>query len=343
MNNIKKHKKIKDIVAQYYSDGYDADNKDRMEKIFQAWYVNERDAEIKDKALYELWLKEEGNIEGPTQKCFDTVLKKCKEAVPNEQLIPETKKTIRLIPRIAAAAIMTGFIIGGILLFNLNGSKAEQITVIVPNAKIETVELYDGSKVTINSGSKITYNNNFKKAKTRTVELEGEAYFEVTENKKIPFIVKTKQMDVEVLGTTFNVEAYPERDVTSVILATGKVSINTAGNSLHTIEPYQQLVYSHTSDTEHITTLTDEMMNLALGWTTMNLAFDHLTLPQIAKVIERHYNIKVNIDSTVPLTGCYSGKINDNDSLDDIMEILQYIIPNMEYNIKDDTLTIIKR
>ena len=336
-----RQKTISDIVRQYYNDEYDADKKERVEEIFHAWYTDERDSKIKDKALYDLWIQEVGSIEKPDKKHFNKVLTKCK-AVPEKPLIIKAKKRLSLIPGIAAA-ILIGLIMGGISILILNKEKPEQVSIVVPNAKIETIELADGSKVTINSGSKITYNKNFRKAKSRIVELEGEAYFEVVKNKKAPFIVKTKQIDVEVIGTTFNVEAYPERDVTSVILATGKVNINTAENKKFTIDPCQQLVYTHTSAMEDITTLTEEMMNIALDWTTMNLTFDSLTLPQIAKAIERHYDINVNIESVVPLTGCYSGKIGSSESLEEIMKMLQYIVPDIEYRIGNDTLTIIKR
>ncbi len=98
----------------------------------------------------------------------------------------------------------------------------DTVTVQAPKGEKANITLADGSLVWINSGSSLTYNNAFNQ-KERKVFLEGEAYFEVAKDPKRPFIVHTRDMDIEALGTAFNVRAYPEENNASTVLLEGKI------------------------------------------------------------------------------------------------------------------------
>ena len=95
-----------------------------------------------------------------------------------------------------------------------------------PFGMLSTITLPDGSKVILNAGTTITYPNAFV-SKNREVEINGEAFFEVAHDAEHPFIVKANQINVEVLGTQFNVKAYEEDDWIEVSLSEGKVEVQS--------------------------------------------------------------------------------------------------------------------
>lgn len=97
-------------------------------------------------------------------------------------------------------------------------------TLTVPYGKMFDVVLSDVTLVMLNSGSKLRYPVNFVEGGERGVYLAGEAYFEVTENKEHPFIVHSDKMNIRVLGTKFNVSAYPDDDQTTAVLAFGNIA-----------------------------------------------------------------------------------------------------------------------
>jgi transmembrane sensor len=101
-------------------------------------------------------------------------------------------------------------------------------TLVIPYGSRSTINLADGTKVWLNAGSRLIYPSRFVD-KTREVFLVGEAYFDVQENEKQPFVVKTSDVLVEVLGTKFNVTAYPEDFAVQTVLAEGSVEIKSAG------------------------------------------------------------------------------------------------------------------
>lgn len=106
-----------------------------------------------------------------------------------------------------------------------------------------TIQLPDGSRVWLNAGSKLTYNKEFGN-KIREVALSGEGYFEVIKMEDKPFIIRTKAVDIKVLGTTFNVKAYPEDKTTETSLITGKieVSVKSRPSDKITLKPNEKLV-----------------------------------------------------------------------------------------------------
>ena len=117
--------------------------------------------------------------------------------------------------------------IADVSLNSANSSKRlpEFNQLIVPNGKRSTLILEDGTKLWVNAGSRIVYPVTFADKK-REIYVNGEVFLEVTPDKKRPFIVKTKEMDVQVLGTSFNVMAYETDESSSVVLVTGAVQVN---------------------------------------------------------------------------------------------------------------------
>ncbi len=118
------------------------------------------------------------------------------------------------------------------------------IQTVTTLAETRTILLPDGTSVTLNHYSSLSYPKQFK-SDNREVELSGEAYFEVSKNKKHPFIVQTETIDVQVLGTHFNVDAYPDNPDVKTTLLTGSVAVSNKNNSVHMVlKPNEVAIYN---------------------------------------------------------------------------------------------------
>ena len=163
----------------------------------------------------------------------------------------------------------------------------------VPYGRSFKVILSDGTKVHLNSGSKLKYPLQFIQGKERTVFLEGEGYFEVTKNKSQPFIVNANNMFVEVLGTTFNVMAYPEDSFITTILVEGSVAIgnNVSLNDTKTLlKPNQQASWVKEDGKVNIKSVKPTIYT---AWTEGRTVFEHMKFKNILKKLERKYNVKI--------------------------------------------------
>lgn len=152
------------------------------------------------------------------------------------------------------------------------------------------VILDDGSRVRLNAGTVFSYPERFSGSK-RTVNLiSGEAFFEVSPDKKHPFVIETDQMAVEVLGTSFNVKAYPDDPTAEVSVKTGRVEVATADQ--HTLLLPGQKTILKNSNLTRAAVNTDDIA----AWTENRLVFDNHALGEIFRVLERHYNIEILVN-----------------------------------------------
>jgi ferric-dicitrate binding protein FerR (iron transport regulator) len=122
---------------------------------------------------------------------------------------------------------------------------------IVPTGKRASMIFADGSRVTVRPGSKVIFPTMFAQNE-REIYVQGEAFLEVSKNKKRPFIVKTELMDVEVLGTSFDVSAYPGENEQSVVLVTGSVKVRSASSDETKIVPNQRYSFDKTSQMQFL-------------------------------------------------------------------------------------------
>lgn len=161
----------------------------------------------------------------------------------------------------------------------------------IPYGKKFEVQLSDGTLVHLNAGTSLRYPLQFIKNKNRQVYLLGEAYFEVEKDKTHPFIVNTQNINVEVLGTQFNVDTYTENISTDVVLAEGKVSLYKDQKTRETpvyLRPGEKgsVVKNHSEiKIEQVNT------DYYTAWVKGSLVFKNATFEDIIKKLERHYNV----------------------------------------------------
>ncbi|MDC6367542.1 MULTISPECIES: FecR family protein [Flavobacteriaceae] len=163
-------------------------------------------------------------------------------------------------------------------------------TLTVPYGKTFTVTLSDGTKVFCDSGTTLKYPLNGDGVTGRHIDLEGRAYFEVAKNKLIPFTVHTKTMDVEVLGTHFNISAYPD-DVAKTVLVEGAVTVKSGHNGAAILLKPNQMVSLDNATQSFQKKEVDVDMHTA--WRKGELVFDNVPFASILKTFERKYGVRI--------------------------------------------------
>ena len=149
--------------------------------------------------------------------------------------------------------------------------------------EIKPIILADGTKVTLNAESRLTYTDTFDKE--RTVELQGEAIFEVTPDPERPFTVTTTDMKVSVLGTVFDVKAYPDDDVSEVSVASGMVEVELPGGKAQ-LEPNYQVKMNKTTGSFEKSKIDAEKY---LSWTEGTLFFSRTPMKEVINMLNRAY------------------------------------------------------
>lgn len=181
-------------------------------------------------------------------------------------------------------------------------------TLYTPKGGNYTVMLSDGTKITLNAASKLSYPSRFS-SEQRNVTLEGEAFFEVRPSshlgKKIPFLVKTQSQEIEVLGTSFNVKDYTDERLAKTTLIHGTVRVRLPNRKISKLlSPGQQaIVYDNSINAALVDT------TAVLDWKNGLIYFNDETLANIMKKIERWYDVEVvfqNIDPNIRFGGSAS-------------------------------------
>lgn len=207
-----------------------------------------------------------------------------------------------------------------------------------PKGQKSTFHLPDGSTVTLNSGSELTYSSTFGET-GRNVELTGEAFFEVRKDPARPFTVTTHHLKTTVLGTTFNVSAYPEQDQVAVMLATGKVSVTGLSEKLkghrYVLNPGQQLVYTKDQQKTEVSSFLPEQ---ALGWKDGILSFTDTPMNEVLWRLEMWYDVKITMKIDHAEEYHFTGKFK-NQSLDHVLEGISYSF-GFRYDLNNTDVTI---
>ncbi len=199
-----------------------------------------------------------------------------------------------------------------------------------PGSKLR-LNLNDGSFIHLNSASKLTIPNKFN-IWERHIDLVGEAYFRVARDESRPFIIATKNLIVEVLGTSFNVRAYEDEEDISVTVETGKVLVKLSNNDIQSsvlLVKGQKVVFNHI--TGKIRECEIDPYN-DICWTKGILKFNKTRLAEVERVLERWYNVNIEVtDSAI-----YSNKLNGehhNKSLKSVLESLKFAL-KIDYEMK---------
>lgn len=216
-----------------------------------------------------------------------------------------------------------------------NSSKrlSEFNQLIVPNGKRSTLILEDGTKLWVNAGSRIVYPVTFADKK-REIYVNGEVFLEVTPDKKRPFIVKTKEMDVQVLGTSFNVMAYETDESSSVVLVTGAVQVDTKDDEDFRLEPNRMFsYYQGECDIKEVN------VNDYILWKDGLYTYRSEHLSVILDRLSRYYGKKISYKFDVADLKC-SGKLDMQEDLEVVLDGLSQTAPILYKKIDEEYIVV---
>lgn len=227
-----------------------------------------------------------------------------------------------------------------------SGSQDELMNkVIISYGQKSMIVLSDGTKVWLNAGSQLIFPAVFTN-KTRKVTLMGEAFFDVAKNPERPFIVSASDVSVQVLGTRFDISAYPEDKVIQTVLEEGKVNLTYAGKGIlnreYVVEmkPNQMVVFDKTSG-EASSRMVD--VSKYVSWKEGMLEFEKADLGRALMQVERFYNVKIHLSD--PEIGTYklSGKLDLKDEPEEVLNVIKLTVPIDWEKKSNGDFTIIKK
>lgn len=219
-------------------------------------------------------------------------------------------------------ALFSGYLIGTVH-FNDEIAMNE---VFVPNGNRSSILLPDSTKVWISNGTKITYPEKFI-GKNRIVELEGEGFFNVTHDAAHPFILKIGENRIQVLGTKFAVVAYPNDKLIKAELVSGQIRFDVKQNGQadkyqsYILTPSQSLVFDKSSGKVTESKISDNFYNY---WVNGVYQFRDEAFEELAKKIERIYNVRVTFEDEELKKRLFSGSLSVNDNIFTLLKVFEH-------------------
>ncbi|MDR1331107.1 MAG: FecR family protein [Tannerella sp.] len=191
-------------------------------------------------------------------------------------------------------------------------------TLFVPAGQRAELTLPDGTRVWLNAQSRLVYPALFEDG-NREIRLDGEGYFEVAPDERQPFTVKTGEIDVEVLGTEFNVVAYASRAMTEVSLLKGSVALKPAGSErIYRMKPDECVRWTGGAFFSSAIKNYDYFK-----WKEGLLCFDEATVGSIMEKLELYYDVKIDVQKQDLSAYCYTGKFRIRDGVEQVLKVLQ--------------------
>lgn len=208
-------------------------------------------------------------------------------------------------------------------------------TISTPRGGKYEVVLPDGSKVWLNAASSLKFPTTFS-GKKRIVEMTGEAYFEIAQNEKQPFIVKKGKTEVKVLGTHFNVMAYEDEEAIKVSLLQGAVKVTTAATHHNRLlKPGEQIEVKQDG---RMSLVKNPNLNKVMAWKNNLFWFENSNIQEIVKQLARWYDVDIEIEGNIP--DRFTGSIPKDLTFSKVFEVLQKT-GSVHYEIEEENKVIV--
>jgi len=327
----------------------------RMHHLFQKYLRNQCSAEELEELISLLNDMQDDELDAPMKALWERSKEnnrdkhvdwnKMLNAVVNSEeslvTINQTKRSNfrRLWINVAAAVVVFVILSVGIGYYLANRAESPQMAYTekqVPVKKTDSTILDDGSKIVLNAGSSLRYPQNFR-GKKREVYLEGEAIFDVAHDPNKPFIIHSGQLKTVVLGTKFDVSAYPGADKMQVTVISGKVSVEeTVSKKVATLLPNQRLVFNTKTNafvSNNVTSVTSQT-----AWREGRIGFDDASLTEVAAQFYRRYGVHVRLENP-NLANCHISIVLNNDSVDNMLKTIT-ALTNSSYKYQGDDVVL---
>jgi transmembrane sensor len=254
-----------------------------------------------------------------TSKQFDSSnlhanLKQMEHRIRESQQSSRRKRMVNFLGYAAAVVLIVGM---GTTLYQLLSDKSEPVitktVVSTANGQQSTVVLPDNSRVDLSYGTRLEYDNGFG-VSNRKLKLSGQALFDITKNESLPLQLQTSGVTIEVKGTRFDVNAYPEDPTIIIALFTGTVELTgTTSTTRYAMKPGEVVVYNRNKK-EFESEITD--LHTISQWRNGIFSFEKSNMLDVLRKLERKYNIKVRLKDTGILKSAFTATIKNEDFKD---------------------------
>lgn len=321
---------IRSLITRFFGKDLPKD----VQLRFRQWFVQDEYRREKEEAMREIWESDtsvaDESTRGELHKLHKRIDRRKSAAYT---LYSRLMRAAAIILLPLTGAVITYFV----MQHYPQTVEPELVECFVPHGDKRQLTLPDGSDVWVNAGSILIYSKQFT-GKTRTLFLNGEAYFKVAKDPKKPFIVKTKYIDVQALGTRFDVQSYPESEQTVATLVGGKIKVDSkTSDESFTLVPNEQVIYDNQSGR-----LSKQAVDARLfaRWKEGYLMFQGASFNYIVKTIERRFNVTINYEDNKYAGRSFNVKFKPDESLTQVLEVLKEMIVGLRYKIKDNVVYI---
>lgn len=246
----------------------------------------------------------------------------------------QERHRVHILSALKYAAVVVGLVLMGGIIYYYQGH-ARMVELASTN-QVKEVTLPDGTHVWLNKASHLRYPADFGK-ETRKVELDGEALFRVTKDRKRPFFVKGDCLETRVLGTVFNFNTKGNGGREEVTLQEGRVMVESLRQKGQiTLKPNQKAIFDKVTGTMEIETVYAPIVTV---WHNNLIPFVNMRITEIASVLEKIYHVKITI-AHLDREATYTGDVRRSESIDTVLENLSYSIP-FKYQIEGNQVKMI--
>ena len=264
----------------------------------------------------------------------DEALSRFKSRIHKKEKRLALRQVLGVIQRAAAVLFIPVFLLSAYLFIQQGQGNVRTLAVRTNPGVVSAFDLPDGSKVWLNANSELRYPSDFN-ADTRTVELTGQGYFEVTKNAHKPFIVKAdKDYSVEVLGTSFNVSAYKDESMIETTLVEGSVKLNVVSGGkrmTQMLKPNEKAEYQKGAGKIKVFGVNTEYDT---AWKNGEIIFRNH--PKVLKTLERHYHVVFEVKDNEILKSIITARFKD-EQLPQVLEYLK-LASGIQYAIHKPTV-----
>lgn len=313
--------KEQEILYRYISGEYCPDND---LKLLHKWLEEESNQQIIDAFLSDEWEK---NTEKETAVKFEDIQKKTGSFEPGKNRLAFRffKKTMNSYQKIAAVLLLPLLLFISYYFVSQPENEIQYFQTMTVRGQKSQVVLPDGTKVWLNAESMIEYPTTFGK-KNREVKIAGEAFFEVAENKSVPFYAKAGNVEIKVTGTSFNLKAYPDENETETTLFEGEVELRVYSENEKTkpvtvqMKPGESYVFNQMNRKLLRGIFRDEEI---AGWKKNQLIFKNDEFDVLAKKIERWYDVEMIYDQESLKDQRLTVELYEGEQLGKLLEIIE--------------------
>lgn len=292
------------------------ENQKTFQELKDTWKSLEQVKDIMDIDLEEEWIRQKRTIE----------FKKQPENDKNKYFITWKISKIAAVFLVLIAAVSVAYFV---FPFFLNNK-------IVTNGTVQSIELPDGTNVTLNANTSFIYPKKFKD-NIRKVTLKGEAFFDVKPDPEKPFIISAKEAAVEVMGTSFNVNAYDRNEDITVVVSTGTVALYITSNPSEKLILQEGIMGILNIEDQSLIKRANTDRNF-LAWKTKQIIFENETLNKVVQKLEDVYRTRIIVNNPA-LNNCRITASFDQQSIQSVIKVIEETL-DIEFKEGDNTYLI---